>query len=169
MTMYISSFYFMTPLKRPEYIRISIKYIPEDIITAYKLRDKTEGNGLVYIVANRGMYGLPQSELLANELLENRLNKRGYCQSKLVPGLWKHDWRPLQFTLVVDNFGVKYFGKEHALHLKQKIEDNYTVTSEWNGRRYIGITLYCYYKTKKFHLLIPNYATKALKQFNHTL
>ena len=56
------------------------------------------------------MYGLPQAGLLANELLEKRLNEAGYRQSKLklVPGLWKHDWRPIQFTLVVDDFGVKY-------------------------------------------------------------
>ena len=70
------------------------------------------------------MYGLPQSGLMSNELLEKRLNKCGYQQSKRVPGLCKHDWRPIQFTLVVDNFGVKYVGKEHALHLKQTLEEN---------------------------------------------
>ena len=87
------------------------------------------------------MYGLPQAGLLANELLEKRLNKRGYHQSKLVPGLWKHKWQPIQFTLVVDDFGVKYVGKEHALHLKATLEDNYGVTTEWDGKQYIGITL----------------------------
>ena len=69
MTMEISNVYLMTPLKRPEYIRISIKYIPEEIITSYKLRDKAEENGSVYIVTNSNMYVLPQSGLLANELL----------------------------------------------------------------------------------------------------
>ena len=88
------------------------------------------------------MYGLPQSGLLANKLLEKRLNKRGYRQSKLLPGLWKHDWRPIQFTLVVDDFGVKYVGDKHALHLKKTLEENYKVTTEWDGTRYIGITLY---------------------------
>ena len=34
MVMDIFNFYLMTPLKRPEYIRISIKDIPEEIITA---------------------------------------------------------------------------------------------------------------------------------------
>ena len=87
------------------------------------------------------MYGLPQSGLLANELLENRLNKRGYQQRKLVDGLWKHDWRSIQFKLVVDNFGVKHEGEKHALHLKQTLEENYKVTTEWDGTRYIGITL----------------------------
>ena len=85
MTMDISNFYLMTPLKRPEYIRISINDIPEEIIVEYKLREKADSKGMVFIQANRGMYGLPQSGLLANEPLEKRLNKRGYHQSKLVP------------------------------------------------------------------------------------
>ena len=78
MTMDISNFYLMTPLKRPEYIRINIKDIPEEIFSEYNLREIALPNGSVHIVANRGMYGLPQSGLLANELLEKRLNKRGY-------------------------------------------------------------------------------------------
>jgi len=76
-----------------------------------------------------------------HSLLEKGLNKRGYRQSKLVPGLWSHKWRPVQFTLVVDDFGVKYAGKEHVLHLKQTLKENYKVTLEWDGRQYIGITL----------------------------
>ena len=60
-----------------EYIRISTKDIPKDIINKYKIRDIADKNGSVYIEANRGMYGLPQAGLLANELLEKRLNKRG--------------------------------------------------------------------------------------------
>ena len=87
------------------------------------------------------MYGLPQSGLLANEILEKRLNKRGYQQSTLVTGLWKHDWRLIQFTLVVDDFGVKIVEEKHALHLKQTLKENYKVTTEWDGTRYTGITL----------------------------
>ena len=79
---------------------------------------------MIYIEANHGMYGLPQAGILANAFLKKRLNKRGYHQSKLVPGLSKHDWQPVQFTLVVDDFGVKYIGREHALHLKATLEDD---------------------------------------------
>jgi len=117
MTIDISDFYLMTPLKRPEFICISINDIPEEIIIEYKLRKMADSKGMVYIQTNRRMYGLPQSGLLANELLEKRLNKRGYHQSMLVPGLWSHKWHPVQFTLVVDYFGVKYASEEHALHL----------------------------------------------------
>ena len=118
MTLDISNFYLMTPLKRSEYIRVSLKNIPDKIIKEYKLREIAMKNGTVHIEANKGMYGLPQVGLLANQLLEKRLNKRGYFQSKLVPGVWKHKWRPVQFTLVVNDFGVEYVGKEYAQHLR---------------------------------------------------
>jgi hypothetical protein len=57
-----------------------------------------------------------------------QLNKHGYYQSKIVPGLWKHGWYPVQFALVVEDFGVKYVREEHALHLKVDLGENYTVT-----------------------------------------
>jgi len=167
MTIDISDFYLMTPLKRPEFIPISINDISEEIIIEYKLREIADSKGMVYIQANQGMYGLSQSGLLANEPLEKRLNKRGYHQCKLLPGLWSHKWCPVQFTLVVYDFGVKYVGKEHALHLKQTLEENYKVTLEWNGRRYIGITLDWDYKRQQVHLSMPGYIKKALKLFKH--
>jgi len=109
MTLDISNFYLMTPLKQPEYIRVKIDNIPEEIINEYKLQEKVNKQGMVCIeVTKGGMYGLTQAGLLTNELLEQRLNKHGYFQSKLVPGLWKHTTRPISFTLVVDDFGVKY-------------------------------------------------------------
>ena len=37
-------------------------------------------------------------------------------------GLWLHEWRPIQFSLVVDDVGVKYFGEEHAKHLVDALE-----------------------------------------------
>ena len=167
MTMDISNFYLMTPLKRPEYIRINLCNIPEEIIKEYNPKEKANKDGAVYIEAIHGMYGLPHSGLLANLLLEKRLNKHGYQQSKLVPGLWKHDWRPVQFTLVVDDFGVKYVGEEHALHIKKALEEDYKVTTEWNGKHYIGITLDWDYNQHQVHLAMPGYIQKALKQFQY--
>ena len=111
MTMDIANSYLMTLLSCPEYIHVSIKDIPDEIICEYNLQSIVTEDGMIYIEANRGMYGLPQAGLLANKLLEKQLNKHGYHQSKLVPGLWKDEWRPVQFTLVVDHFGVKYAGK----------------------------------------------------------
>eukprot|EP00984_Skeletonema_dohrnii_P011431 scaffold4568_cov78-Skeletonema_dohrnii-CCMP3373.AAC.1 len=123
--------------------------------------------GYVYVKVTKGMYGLPQSGLLANELLEQRLNEAGYHQSKLVPGLWKHDWRPIQFTLVVDDFGVKYVGREHAEHLEAVLKEHYPVKTEWDGGRYIGLFLKWDYEKRQVHLSVPGFTAKALKQFQH--
>ena len=63
------------------------------------------------------MYGLPQAGLLANNLLAKRLSKAGYYQCQFTPGLQRHVWRPVTFSLVVDDFGVKYKGDCHANNL----------------------------------------------------
>jgi hypothetical protein len=169
MTMDISNFYLMTPLLRPEYIRIRLTDLPDEIIKEYNLQEKATAKGFIYIKVTKGMYGLPQAGLLANELLEKRLNKHGYFQSKLVPGLWSHKTRPIQFTLVVDDFGVKYVGREHAEHLKQVLEEHYKVTADWAGERYVGIHMKWDYSNNKVHLYMPGYVKKALIQFGHVL
>ena len=66
---------------------------------------------MVFVAVTCGMYGLPQSSLLTNKLLETHLNKHGYVQSKFVPGLWRHKTCPIQFLLTVDDFGVNYVGR----------------------------------------------------------
>ena len=105
--------------------------------------------------------------MLANQLLEKQSNKHAYYQSKLVSDLWKHEWRPVQFTLVVDIFQVKYAGEAHALHMKADLEEIYTITTKWEGRRYIGITLDWDYKQRQVHHSMPKCVTKALKQLKH--
>jgi len=77
MTMDISNFYLMTLLHRPEFTRIKLGGIPDEVINEYKLREKATQNGSIHIRAKQGMYGLPQAGLLANKLLEKRLNKHG--------------------------------------------------------------------------------------------
>ena len=69
----------------------------------------------------------------------------------------------------MDDFGVKYVGKEHAQHLKETLRQDYAVTTDWTGKRYIGITLDWDYKRRQVHLSMPKYAKKALKQFQHIL
>ena len=108
MTMNLKEFYLNMPLKRFEYIKLRMSDVPKEIQKEYNLQEKATADGHIYVEVRRGMYGLPQAGLIAQEELEQRLNKNGYYQSKLVPGLWLHKWRPISFTLVADNFGVKY-------------------------------------------------------------
>ncbi len=103
MTIDISNFYLNTPMSRPEYVRLKLDDIPEEVIVEYKLCQLATPDGYVYIQVNKGMYGLPQAGLLAQELLENRLGEHGYTQSKIIPGLWKHNTNHITFTLTVDD------------------------------------------------------------------
>ena len=96
----------------------------------------------MYINITKGMYGLPQSGLLANKQLQWSLLKEGYFPCKDYTGIWKHQTRPIWFTLVVDDFGVKYVGREHAEHLLKSLRKCYSkVKVDWSGTLYCGLTL----------------------------
>ena len=70
MTLDISNFYLGTPVDRPEYMRLTIKLIPEEITQHHKLKDKGE-DGWVYIKILAGMYGVLMANKLAKNLLKN--------------------------------------------------------------------------------------------------
>jgi hypothetical protein len=88
-------------MKQPEYMRLKMTDIPEEIIKQYKLREIATPDGYVYTEITKGMYGLPQARIIAQELLEECLGKHGYFQSKIIPGLWTHLTRPILFSLVI--------------------------------------------------------------------
>jgi len=139
--------------------------IPEDIIEEYNLRDIVDSNGYIHCEVKRGMYGLPQAGLLAQQQLTNRLNQAGYIQSTTTPGFWKHQWRPISFTLVVDDFGVKYVGREHAEHLISVLKEHYSIDTDWDGTRYLGLTLDWDYVGGKVHLSMPGYIKRFFTTF----
>ena len=107
MTIDKKDFYLNNPKARYEYMRLKLCDILEEVIKHYNLATKVKSDGYVYIEIRQGMYGLPQSGILSQQLLEKRLNAEGYNQDTRVPVLWKHTWHPITFTLCVDNFGVK--------------------------------------------------------------
>ena len=103
MTLDLKDFYLMTPMKRYEYLRMKLELFPQDVIDLYNLNNKVNHKENVHCEVRRVMYGLPQAGIIAQELLIEWLQKVGYTQSKITPGYWKHDWRPISFTLVVKN------------------------------------------------------------------
>ena len=107
-----------------EYMKMPLKMFPEHVRKQYNLLEHEKG-GYVYLEIRRAIYGLPQSGCLTNQQLKEFLEPHGYYKVDHTPGLWRHKWRPISFTLVVDNFGVKYVGKEHALHLLSILESKY--------------------------------------------
>ena len=70
MTIDIKDFYLNTLMPRYKYMRIELEDLPEDFIEEYNLQDKVTKDGYVYVKIRKGMYGLPQAGILAQELLE---------------------------------------------------------------------------------------------------
>ena len=165
-TMDISNFYLGSPLDKPEFMRMPYKLMPEEIIQKYQLKSK-EHDGWVYIKIVKGMYGLPQAGKIANDLLKKRLEYYGYYPTSFTPGLWKHVWRPVQFTLVVDDFGIKFTGLQHANHLRKTLEKHYDVTCDWEGSKYVGIDLKWDYQARTLDTSVPGYVPAKLDQHKH--
>ncbi len=130
MTIYIKDFFLNTPMECYEYFRMKPALFPKDVIDEYNLCNKVDTNGNVHCKVRRKMYGLPQAGIIVQELPEAHLLKARYTQSKITPGYWKHTWQPISFTLVVDNFGIRYSGKEHVHHLTQVLKQHFQIKED---------------------------------------
>ena len=127
MTTDIKDFYLNNPMPRFEYMRLKLTELPNNFVQQYNIASKVTRDGYVYVEIRRGMYGLSKAGLLAQQLLEKRLNGKGYQQSKLTPGFWTHKLRPISFSICVDDFGMKYNRKQHVDHLIPVLKENYNI------------------------------------------
>ena len=85
MTMDIKDFYLNTPIARYEYMCLRIADMPDDAIKHYNLRDKATPDGYIYCEIQKGMYGLPQAGIIAQQLLEERLKNMDIVKAKQPP------------------------------------------------------------------------------------
>ena len=111
-------------------------------MSKYNLYSKIH-NSNIYIQINKGIYRLKEVGVLLNQQLQQYLALYSYTLAKYIPGLWKHNSNKIIFTLEVDNFRVKYLGKENTLYLINALKDKYKdVEVNWNGDKLCGISLY---------------------------
>ena len=101
--------------------KIQLNIIPQEIVKKYNLEDVVESNGWVYIHICKGMYGLKQE-------LQKHLKQYGYHPITFTPGLWKHKDKDTVFSLVVEDFAIKYTSEENSNHLIQALKDTYEVS-----------------------------------------
>jgi hypothetical protein len=84
--------------------------------------------------------------------LRNNYNKMDPAKKvPTPPGLCKHDTRPISFTLVFDDFGIKYTRKENAQHILDNVQQFYKCLCDWDGERYCGLTKWDYNGQKGYH------------------
>jgi hypothetical protein len=123
-------------------------------------------NKHVYFEIWKCMYGLPQAGKLSQNRLIRHLSTHGYIQCPNTPCLFRHVTRNIMFSLVVDDFGVRYTKQADADHLIQTLEANaYKLKVRPLGDKYLGVSIAFDRNRKTVSLSMPGYVTKMLQRF----
>jgi hypothetical protein len=114
------------------------------------------------------MYGLPQAGILAQRELVRHLATHGYRPCANTVCLFEHVSRPIMFTLVVDDFGIKYSDRADLDHFLAALRTRYDIKTAIEGDTftYNGYTINFDYTARTCNLSMPGYIDKALARFN---
>jgi hypothetical protein len=91
-----------------------------------------------HIETQPNMCGLAQAGLLANNSLTKQLAPKGCHPCRHTPGPWHHKWKPILFSLVVDNFGAKHMGKQNMPIISAPAQKNNAVFPKIGKERHIA-------------------------------
>ena len=94
------------------------------------------------------------------------MEQYGYFRLKTINGIFTHQEDNISFTLVVDDFGIKYNNKDDILKLINILQAKYTITQEWSEKAYLGMKLNWDYKEKTLDISMPGYVEESLRLFN---
>jgi hypothetical protein len=165
MTADIKDFYLGSILPEYEYMWIDRPKIPTPVQQKYADFIVWHGNKAM-VKIKKGIYGLPQAGRLAQEKLINLLSRHGYLQALNTPCLFRHTSHEVAFTLVVDDFGIKYQRREDVQHLLAAIREEYQVTEDWSGSKYLGMTIDHSNIANTVTVSMPGYVAAALRRFS---
>ena len=115
----------------------------------------------------KGMYGLKQAGLIAWEQLVRNLAPHGYHPVTHTTGLWIHKPTGTLFTLVVDDFGIRYTNREHAQQLFSTLQKYYTISIDWSGSKYCGLDINWNYDERWVTVSIPGFVAKAQERYQY--
>jgi hypothetical protein len=147
-------------------MKMLLSCFPEEIVDKYNLKALAV-NGWVYIEIRKCMYGLKQVGLLANQLFQRRLAPFAYYPACHRPGLWLHKTRPIALSLIVDDFAVKYVGKQHDDHLRNALLQSDELKIDWEAKFYSGMSLKWDYSNRTCDISLPGYVSNVLRKFQH--
>ena len=119
----IYDFYYNTPMVDFEYMKLPLSMFPQEIIEQYNLENR------------KGMPRIKQAGRLASNRLTKNLAKNGYSPVPHTPSLWRHHTSDLVFSLIVNDFGIKYTHKADANHLLKSLREDYEITKDYTGEK----------------------------------
>ena len=165
----IKHFYLNNILPDPELMRIPLRIIPQEIIDACNLTALVDDQGWIYMRIDKGMYGLKQADIIANQELVKHIAPFVYHPVQHTPGIWVHDSRKTCFSLIVDNFCVQCWSTEDADHLLKALRAKYLITVDMAVTVYIRIKLEWDYVYRTVTFSMTSYVHKALHRFQNIL
>ena len=170
MTMDVADMYLHSrlPDDQYEYMVLNIDEIPQEIIDTYKIMDYVStGDTKAYVEVTGCLYGMKQAGYIANKDIVEHLNNNGYTQHPNTPCLFKHTTDDIEFTLITDDFGVRYGNKAAADKLLEVMSRKYTMTHDWTGDKYAGFNILNDYNTatRRCELSMKGYMAAVLKRF----
>ena len=168
-TMDISDFYLESVLTRPEYMRLPVRLIPQAHRARFQVDHLADGEFIIWEVT-KGIYGLPQAGLLAQQDLIRLLEQHNFVQCPHTPCLFKHRINNIQFVLWVDDFLVKYpRNQPRLLHdLIATLRSKYRLKIDWQGRQYLGYNIRRNRPKRSLTLSMPTYVQQALSDLGFT-
>ena len=168
MTADAKDFYLMTDLDKFEYMWIERAQIPDRTFHKYGLENlQTSAKGMYMVRVKKGMYGLPHAGRIAAIKVTELLAQAGYRECRQNKMVFRHETRDVTFTLVVDDFLVKYSNRADAEHLIKTLEAVYVMKTDWDAKKYLGISLEWDYAStpRSVALSMPNYVEKGVQRF----
>ncbi len=115
-------------------------FIPFAIQSKYHLRDLDQSKSIMFEIAC-GMYGLVEAGRLAQDRLIAHLDSHCYYVAANTPCLSKHRSRSTIFSLVVDDFGIKFGSQADADHLLSTLRLLYNITVDVTGSQHLGMSI----------------------------
>jgi hypothetical protein len=163
----LKDFYLGTDLADFEYMYLQKWIFPEAFLNEYNLHHLFDDKDRILCEIRKGMYGLRQAGRLAYVKLVAHLKTAGYIRAGITPGLFRHTTNNIVFSLVVDDFGIRYTNVQDAQHLIDHLSKQYTCTVDWEGKIFLGMHLQWDYINRTVTITMPGYVKKALVRFEH--
>ncbi len=157
----LTDFYLESDLDQPSWVNISVEDIAMDILTEYDLL-KYVHKGRILCRVDGTMYGHPAAGRIAHKDLVAHLALHGYMQHDNIPCLFFHTSNSISFTLVVDDFGIKYSSMADIDDLQRIIGFKYKFKIHLTGSKYVGVRLDWNYEDNSYYADMPTTCDAAL-------
>ena len=158
--------YLNSKLDKTCYMRIRLNQLSQASIDKHGLA-KFAKNGSVLFAIDKGIYGHPEAgRLWQRELIDNCLTPAGFRSLPSAPCLFTNEDKSVVFSLVVDDFFVKYRARADAEPLLEALRARYTITQDESASKYLGLSLDWEKAINSMSISLPGYINDLIERID---